>query len=217
MKGWTAFKTEFNDIFRGLTQLGYAVFFIGHDKEVTLTDPATGNEYKQIRPALSNSVLQVIAGMADLFGYAHQVRTNEMSVLTLRHTDDTILCGGRFKYIPNEITMSYQNLVGAVQEAIDKEAAEHDNKFVTNDRTVNFAQPAVTYDYKALVDEFQSLVGTLVTIDQNKYSPEIVRIVDKYLGKGKKVSDTTRDQAEFIYLINTDIKDEFKAELNPQK
>ena len=31
-KGWGAFNTEFSEVFRGLTQLGYAVFFIGHDK-----------------------------------------------------------------------------------------------------------------------------------------------------------------------------------------
>ena len=30
-KGWTKFKDEFNEVFRGLTQLGYAVFFIGHE------------------------------------------------------------------------------------------------------------------------------------------------------------------------------------------
>ena len=63
MKGWTAFKEEFNDLFRGLTQLGYAVVFIGHDKEATAID-GDGHEYKYIRPALSNSTRQVIEGMA---------------------------------------------------------------------------------------------------------------------------------------------------------
>ena len=38
-KGWTKFKDEFNEIFRGLTQLGYAVFFIGHDKPETVENP----------------------------------------------------------------------------------------------------------------------------------------------------------------------------------
>ncbi len=37
--------------------------------------------------------------------------------------------------------------------------------------------------------------------------PKITEIVDKYLGKGKKVSETTRDQAEFISLIVDEIKD----------
>ena len=40
------------------------------------------------------------------------------------------------------------------------------------------------------------------------YGPRITKVVDKYLGKGKKVSDASIDQAEFIYLIISEIKDE---------
>lgn len=58
-KGWTKFKDEFNEVFRGLTQLGYGVYFIGHDKEIINEDGT-----KFIRPALSNSVRTVVSGMA---------------------------------------------------------------------------------------------------------------------------------------------------------
>ena len=132
-KGWTAFKEEFNEVIRGLTQLGYAVFFIGHHKEVTVTDP-DGTERIVIRPSLSNSTRTVVEGMADIYGYAHQSRTSEMSVLTLRSPDDSISCGGRFKYLPNEIPLSYNNLVSALSEAIEKEAAENGGQFVTNEK-----------------------------------------------------------------------------------
>ena len=70
-KGWTKFKDEFNEVVRGLTQLGYAVFFIGHDKESMITDPITGAEKMIIRPSLSNTTKDIIAGMADIYGYAH--------------------------------------------------------------------------------------------------------------------------------------------------
>ena len=82
-KGWTKFKDEFNEIFRGLTQMGYAVFFIGHDKPETIDNP-DGTKTMKIHPSLSNSTKTVIAGMSDIYGYAHQKNANEMSVLTLR-------------------------------------------------------------------------------------------------------------------------------------
>lgn len=205
-KGWSKFKEEFNDIFRGLTQLGYAVFFIGHDKEVTITDPSTGAEKIIIRPAMSNTTKEVIAGMADIYGYAHQLRKDEMSVLTLRDTSGTIECGCRFKYIPNEITMSYQNLVDAIQTAIDKEAGELNNKYVTTERVTS--PEVITYDYETLMKEFGDVVGTLVEKDSTYYVPRITQIVEKYLGKGKKVADATIEQVEFIYLILTEIKEE---------
>lgn len=205
-KGWTKFKEEFNEIFRGLTQLGYAVFFIGHHKEVTVTEPTTGAERMVVRPSLSNSTREVIAGMADIYGYAHQVRKNENSVLTLRSSDGSIECGCRFKYIPNEISMNYQNLVKAIQDAIEKEAAEHNGEFVTEERTI--APLEKTYDYDALRKEFSEIVGSLMNKDPNYYGPRITHIVEKYLGKGKKVTEATREQAEFISLILGEIKED---------
>ena len=202
-KGWTAFKDEFNDMFRGLTQLGYAVFFIGHHKEQTVNDGE--NDHILIRPALSNSTRQVIEGMADIYGYAHQSKSCEMSVLTLRSPDDSISCGGRFKYIKNEFPMSYDNLVKEVQDAIDKEAAEHNNMFVTDEREAGVK--VATYDYDALMEEFQSLVGELMSKNQTN-GAKITAVIEKYLGKGKKISEASREQVELINLIVTEIRED---------
>lgn len=205
-KGWTKFKEEFNEVFRGLTQLGYAVFFIGHHKEITLTDNNNA-ERIIIRPSLSNATREVIAGMADIYGYAHQYKEGEMSVLTLRSADGSIECGCRFKYVPNQITMSYNNLVKAIGEAIDKEASEHNNKFVTDERTTMVI--AVEHDYDALMAEFQEVVGNLMnSANAATNQVKITSIIDKYLGKGKKVAEATPEQVELIYLIVTEIKED---------
>ena len=37
---------------------------------------------------------------------------------------------------------------------------------------------------------------------------KITAIVERYLGKGRKVADATPDQAEFIYLILNEIKED---------
>lgn len=130
-----------------------------------------------------------------------------MSVLTLRSADGTIECGCRFKHIPTQITMSYQNLVNAIADAIDKEAAEHDNKFVTDERVVN--PIAKEYDYDALMLEFQEIVGVLMNSEAKESNQrKITSIIDKYLGKGKKVAEATPEQAELIYLIVTEIKED---------
>jgi hypothetical protein len=201
-KGWTKFKDEFNEVFRGLTQLGYAVFFIGHDKPEMIDNP-DGTKTQKIRPTLSNSTKTVIAGMADIYGYAHQKVAGEMSVLTLRDSSGMIECGCRFKYMPEEIVMNYKNLVNALNKAIDEEAAENAGQFVTNERITS--PVAITYDYEALMAEFQNLVGQLMSKGTTN-GPKITAVVEKYLGKGKKVSDTTPEQAEFISLIVSEIK-----------
>ena len=200
-KGYTWFKDEFNDVFRTLSQLGYAVVFLGHDKEIVSED----GKSKIIRSALSNSTRTVIAGMADLYGYAHQKEAGQMSVLTLRCSDGSIECGGRFKYIDEEIPMNYQSLVEAVRKAIDKEAAEHDNKFVTNERIAPMPKSEVL-DYDALMAEFQDLAGQLMTKSASN-GVKITSIIEKYLGKGKRIAEATPNQTEMINLILLEIRE----------
>lgn len=203
-KGWMKFKDEFNDIFRGLTQLGYAVFFIGHDKLETKTDSAGNVISSTIRPALSNATRTVISGMADIYGYAHQKNAGEMSVLTLRCSDGSIECGCRFKYIPEEITTNYHELEKALNAAIEKEAAEYDNKFVTDEKIKVPVAPE--FDYEQLKAKFQDLVGQLMTKNQSN-SSKITSIVEQYLGKGRKVSECTAEQSEQVDLIVRDLEE----------
>lgn len=206
-KGWSSFTSEFNNVFRGLTQLGYAVFFIGHASEGQEEDD-NGNTHMVIRPAIpGKKAKQTIEGMADIYGYAHQVKGNDMSVLTLRAKDDSIACGGRFKYIKPQITFTYENLIKAVSDAIEEEAKEHNGEFVTNEKE-KLAEKA-EYDFNALKEEFSTITGELMNKDP-KVGPRIVAIVDKYLGKGKKVQNLQPEQAELLYLVVTELKDTFK-------
>ncbi len=200
-KGYTWFKDEFNDVFRTLSQLGYAVVFLGHDKEIISED----GKSKIIRPALNNSTRTVIAGMADVYGYTHQKEVGQMSVLTLRCSDGSIECGSRFKYLDEEIPMNYKALTEAVGRAINKEAAEHDNKFITNERITPIPK-AETLDYDALMAEFQTLAGELMTKSSSN-GVKITSIVERYLGKGKKASEATPGQVEMLNLIILEMRD----------
>jgi hypothetical protein len=212
VNGWAKYKKEFEDTFRTLTQLGYAVVFISHDKEKTIK-PQNANEYQQIGSSMQSSALSIIENMSDIIGYAHPKVNDQGSqmVLTLRSVDNSVRCGCRFKYIQPEIPFTYDALTKALNEAIDKEAAETNNLFVTDQRQ---AAPIVKeYNYEALMEEFQTLVGKLMEKNAATNSAKLTQVIERYLGKGKKVSDATIDQAEFIHLINEEIKDVFASDL----
>ena len=202
--GWSKYKKEFEDTFRTLTMLGYAVVFISHVKRTE--NNKTGEV--TIKPSTQSSALAIIENMADLYGYAHPVKQNDGSskvVLTLRGPDG-VSCGGRFKYIDNEVDFNYPAVAKALTDAIDREAKAHDNKFVTDAREVATVQKE--YDYDAMIADFNNITNDLMTKDKAYYGPRIIQIIERYLGKGKKVGDTTRDQAELVYLINSDIRAE---------
>ena len=204
--GWAKYKKEFEDVFRTLAQLGYAVVFISHDKEKTIK-PQNGAEYQQISSSMQSSAYSIIENMSDIIGYAHTIIDkdgNSKRVLTLRSTDNSVRCGCRFKHIKPEIDFTYEALTKALNDAIDAEAKETNNQFVTDERQ-NI--PIIKeYDYDTLMAEFQDIAGKLMSEAANTNGPKITQIVERYLGKGKKVSETTPDQAEFIYLIVEEIK-----------
>jgi hypothetical protein len=63
------------------------------------------------------------------------------------------------------------------------------------------------YDFDALMAEFKGLAEQLMQRSQTN-GLKITHVVDKYLGKGKKVGEATPDQAELIHLIVTEIKED---------
>lgn len=206
-QGWTKVKKEFEEAFRSVTQLGYAVVFISHVKDKTFKKK-DGTEYNQYIPSCPSTYNEIAKNMADIYAFAEKYEDNGAARvrLILRSVDNSADTGCRFKYITPVIDFEYNELVKALNDAIDKEAQMTDASLFTNEREATAV--AVNFDYDALMNEFGDIVGVLMNKDQMYYGPRITQIVDKYLGKGKKVSDTTIDQAEFISLIVNEIKDE---------
>ena len=56
--------------------------------------------------------------------------------------------------------------------------------------------------------KFETIVGNLMQENQAFYQPRITQIIEKYLGKGKKMSGVTRHQAELVYLVVSEIEDD---------
>ena len=203
--GWAKYKKEFENTFRELTQLGYAIVFISHDKEKTIK-LQNAPEYQQICSTLQTSALTVVENMCDIIAYAHPVSDIHggfKRVLTLRSNDNSIRCGCRFRYIASEIDFSYEALEKALNDAIDKEAQMTSKDYVTSEKPAIIEEQ--TYDFDALVHEFNELVDRLMTANQSN-AVKIIAIVDRYLGKNKKVADATPAQAELIALIVDEIK-----------
>ena len=206
---WSKYKKEFEDVFRGLTMIGYSVVFISHCKTGTDKDQ-TGKEYGFTKPTTQSSALQIIENMADIYAYARMYMDTdgqEKRVLTLRPpVGSGISCGSRFKYMVSEVPLNYDALTKALTDAIDKEAKENNNQYVTDEREV--VPEVKEYNFDELMNKFEDLVGKLMAKDQAFYQPRITQVIEKYLGKGKKISGVTRDQAELVYLIVSEIEED---------
>lgn len=210
--GFKMMKKEFEETFRTIAQLGYALFFISHSKD-RVFKREDGTEYNQIVPSLAPSYNEIVRNMSDIEAYSHQVAIeNGMPevMLTLRSMDGTIECKSRFKYIEPEIPFNYSALSNALNSAIDKEASMNDNKFVTDQREQQKEEQ--TRDFGALMAEFNEMIEKLQAASggefATKWAPRIADTIAKYLGKGKRISDCTPDQAGIVELIVDDLKDQ---------
>ena len=201
--GWADYKKELEETFRTIAQEGYAVVFISHIQDKTFKRP-DGTEYNQMVPTAQSSLNKIVKAMADIYGCALINPTTGQREMVLRSLDGTVDAGCRFKYIEPIIPLGYQELVDALNAAIDKEAAETGGKYVTDERD-SVATAAPEYDYGKLMEEFQVLVGQLMN-ESAQNGPKITAIIDKYLGKGKKISEATQSQVDMIYLIVSEIK-----------
>lgn len=198
--GWAKAKKEWEQTWRAFTMEGYAVVFISHSKDKVFKKK-DGTEYNQITPSCSTAYEEIIKNMVDIMGYIEI--ENGQRKLILRSADDSVDCKSRFKMIAPEIPFGYNELVDALNEAIDREASLTNGAFVTDE---SFKAPEVTnYDYDALMAEFKDLVGIVMGKNQTN-AVKLTSIVDKYLGKGKKVAEATPEQSELIYLIISEIK-----------
>ena len=78
-------------------------------------------------------------------------------------------------------------------------------KFVTDEK-IPVVAVEKTYDFDAMMVKVQALISDLMTKNQTN-AVKITAVIDKYLGKGKKVSECTSSQCEQLELIIQDLED----------
>lgn len=210
--GYSQASKEFDECLRQIPQMGYGLVMISHSQDKTFTDE-NGTEYNQIVPTLANRPRLIVDRMADIIGYAHPMQDEDGHTYTTLFMRGTprFVAGSRFKYTPDSIEFTYENLVNAIGDAIDKQAEETEGKFITDAPSKAYAQPE-ELDFNELMAEFDELVTKLREVTGGSFgvtwAPRIADTVAKYLGKGKKITECTKDQVDMVNLIVQDLKEQ---------
>ena len=218
-KGYTMVAKEFDSALRSIVQMDYGLVLISHAVDKTFTDES-GKEYNQIVPTLGSKPRNIVSRMSDIIGYTRSIEIDGVNTVKMfMRGTPRFVAGSRFKYTPDYIDFTYNDLVNAINDAIDKQAAEDGQEFFTNSRQNLHSGVASAPDFDNLMEEFKTIVANIPgsadpkceTEEGQKFKeywmPRIIEITDRYLGKGKKVNQCTRDQVEALDLIVTELKD----------
>ena len=193
-------ENEFDECIREILKMDYGLVIISHSQEKTFINK-DGVEHVKIVPTLDKRASKICTRTCDIIGFSTPVDTEQGTVtkLFLRDTP-RYTAGSRFKYMPDVIDFTYDNLVKALSDAIEKEAQENGGKLVTENR-IEQIHAEEEFDFTQLMEDFNSLTSQLVEKDPSN-AIKITAVIDKILGVGKKVMDCTPGQAEQINIIN---------------
>jgi len=206
-QGFTKSGKEFDQRLRSIVQMGYGLVLISHSADKTYQNE-DGTEYNKIVPTMPNKARLITSRMCDIIGYSRIVETEagNKTFLFMRGTP-RFEAGSRFKYTPDRIEFSYDNLVDAIVGAIEKQSEEDGGEYITDSRENLYINREEAVDFDTLMTEFKELTGVLIEKNMAYYAPRITEIVDRHLGKGKKVSDCSRDQVQLVDIIISEIKE----------
>ena len=211
-KGYGMIEKEFDEALRSIVQLNFGLVIISHDTDKVFTDESK-QQYNKIVPTLDKRANNICARLCDIIGYSRSVEDAEGNLVTKLFMRGTprYEAGSRFKYTPDVIDFTYQNLVNAIADAIDQQMAEEGQELFT-DKRENTHEVAPAKDFDTLMADFNAFINNLVkTVSDeemaNYWSPRIQQVTDRYLGKGNKVGNMNRDQVEALSLIIDDLKE----------
>lgn len=201
--------------------MDYGLVIISHETDKTFTDES-GNQFNKIVPTLDKRANNVCARMCDIVGYSRAVTNSDGVISTKLFMRGTprYEAGSRFKYTPDYIDFTYKNLVEAISNAIDKQAKEDGEEYFTNTRSNAYVDTSSDLDFDELLKGCSDIINSLIAnnspdVFEDFYQPRIIQITDKYLGRGQKMSQCSREQVEALSLIFDDLK--ALAELRPNK
>ena len=219
-KGYTLVGKEFDECLRQIVKLNYGLVLISHATDKTFTDES-GKEYNQIVPTLGTRPRNIVSRLCDIIGYSRAVQDAEgrLSTKLFMRGTPRYMAGSRFKYTPDYIDFNYNALVQAIGDAIDKQMEEDGKEYFTDTASNLYKNSTKELDFDELMKEFVDIVANIpgssdisAETEEGKYfkeywQPRITQVIEQFLGKGKKIKDASRDQAEAIDLIVTELKD----------
>lgn len=202
-QGYTATKKEFEKCLRKITMLGYGLVLISHieTRKEKLSDD---NEIEILAPSMPKRCYEVVNQIVDIIGYISTEWDDDGNSTRWLYTRQTptVMAGSRFKYLAPKIKLGYDELVKAINEAIDKQRDVDGATVVDKVETKVEEQ----LDYDAIRKEASELWSELVQKDTAN-ADIILKKVEMIFGRKIKLSEITEDQVDLFNLVLIDMRD----------
>jgi hypothetical protein len=196
---WKEYESEFWTEIDKLLGTGYTLVFISHQEETKEGKAIPKGDKRSIKPIIDNSDIVVYLTSNGVDENKNVIKSSAWFAET-----DEFFARSRFDYIDTYIEeFTAENLEKAIAEAIERQEQAEGVKAVTfEEQKESLASEELNYD--ELVQKINGL-GTQLAEDGRV--EEVVELIEKYLGKGKKVSEAKKSQVEVLAVILDELND----------
>lgn len=199
-QGYGLVKSKFEACLRKITLMGYGLILITHQEVKKEKDGE--DEIEKYAPALDKRAYEICNRLVDVIGYIAQEWDEDGTEHRYLYTRQTprIVAGSRFKYLAPKVEFGYENLVKAINEAIDKQE-KLDGATVVDYEPQNVEEEE-TLDFNAIREEARQLWTTLTTSDDEEKNQEMynraTKRIESIFGKPTKLSEISENQVELF-------------------
>lgn len=203
--GYKMVESEVDECLRSIALMDYGLVMISHAEDKEFTDES-GESYQKIVPTLPKKARKIVTRMADIIGYSRTIQDEEGNTTVNLYMRGTprFEAGSRWKHTPQVIEFNYQNLVDAIADAIDKQ--EKEDGVTATDTHVNLYKETSKYDFNDVKQEINTTIKSILEDDEDN-ATKITKIVDKHLGKGRRIAEAEEEQVDMLVLILDDLKE----------
>lgn len=196
---WKEYETEFWTEIDKLLGTGYTLIFISHQEETKDGKAIPKGDKRSIKPIIDNSDIVVYLTSNGIDENREVIKSSAWFAET-----DQFFARSRFDYIDTYLEeFTAENLEKVIAEAIIRQEEAEGVK------AVSFEQQKETFKSEELnYDELMSEIKEAgVKLAEAERLEELQEIVEKHLGKNKKVTECTKNQVQVMSVILDDLKE----------
>lgn len=196
---WKEYEIAYWEQIDKLLGAGYTLIFISHVEQTKEGKWIPKGDKRSITPIINNSDIV-------LFLTSNGVDENGRVIPSSAWLAETehFFARSRFDYIDTHIPeFTAENLEKTIAEAIERQEKAEGISAVSYEEQVE-ANTSETLDFENIKKEVNE-IGTKLA--QSEYMDELLEMVEKHLGKDKKVADAKPSDVEFLSLLLLDLKE----------
>lgn len=210
--GWGMVAKEFSEFWREITLLNFGILFVAHEKnKPTDMRDEEGNTISQVVPDIGSAkATGVINAIVDIIMNVKVEMKPDGTTERFLYTRSTptVFAGSRYQYLAPKIPFSYDSLVNAIGDAIEK-AAELDGAEISDD--TQFAKVEIR-PFQSVMEEAKNIWISYLnnaTTDEEKDNRLAVLndIITKIFGKPIKLSAALPSQQDLVELFISEAKE----------